>query len=274
MSARVDRWRSRPRAWVLTAAGCAGVVGLVGWPWPTLYALVPTATAILLLVFLRILFTARRAPAEPWPCDDCGATVPPGCAWCAAPGCPDPERIADEADRARLVRVEIDLNVRLGDGTTRAGIEDADGELVVGQRVIVYESESGLTGPGLVMRVDQLAGLAYLAVDWRQLTPEDTELTAQEARDLAEDLGLQLYRARDALAFVAEMCDLADEHRGVRGEPATVTTARVRDWLRGAQCAREAGLVLHPDASGRDPEPVRMLPDEEPPRTAEGSTEQ
>lgn len=74
--------------------------------------------------------------------------------------------------------------------------------------------------------------------------PESDQLTAEEARALADDLGLQLYRAEDALAYVAEMCDLADEHRGKRGEPATVTTTRVREWLKGAQCARQTGLIL------------------------------
>lgn len=72
----------------------------------------------------------------------------------------------------------------------------------------------------------------------------DPELTAEEARALVDDLALQLYRAEDALAYVAEMCDIADEHRGKRGEPATVTTTRVREWLRGAQCARQTGLIL------------------------------
>lgn len=98
---------------------------------------------------------------------------------------------------------------------------------------------------------------------------EDDDLTAQEARDLAEDLGLQLYRAQDALAFVAEMCDIADEHRGRRGQPATVTTARVREWLRGAQCARQAGLVLTPDASGQHPETARTNPDTTEPHAAD-----
>lgn len=74
--------------------------------------------------------------------------------------------------------------------------------------------------------------------------PEDAELTADEARALVDELGLDLYRAEDALAYVAEMCDIADEHRGKRGEPATVTTTRVREWLRGAQCARQTGLIL------------------------------
>lgn len=103
-----------------------------------------------------------------------------------------------------------------------------------------------------------------------QTDPAADPLTADEARALAEDLSLQLYRAQDALGFVAEMCDIADEHRGVRGEPATVTTVRVREWLRGAQCAREAGLVLDPDASGQDPDPIRTTPD----TTGQGDADQ
>jgi hypothetical protein len=93
--------------------------------------------------------------------------------------------------------------------------------------------------------------------------PEDAELTAQEARDLADDLGLQLYRAEDALAYVTECCDIADRE----AEP--VTTARVREWLKGAQCARVSGLVLDPDGSGHDPETARTDPDEPDPDPAE-----
>jgi hypothetical protein len=59
------------------------------------------------------------------------------------------------------------------------------------------------------------------------------ELTAEEARALADDLGLQLYRAQDALAFVAECCDIADR------EGRQVTTANVREWLKGARCGRQ-----------------------------------
>ena len=62
---------------------------------------------------------------------------------------------------------------------------------------------------------------------------DDTELTADEARTLVDDLGLQLYRAQDALDFVAECCAIADrEHRAI-------TTADVREWLKGAQCGRQ-----------------------------------
>lgn len=63
--------------------------------------------------------------------------------------------------------------------------------------------------------------------------PCDPELTAEEARALADDLGLQLYYAQDALDLVAERCDLADQ----KGHQPT--TAEVRQWLKGARCARQ-----------------------------------
>ena len=59
------------------------------------------------------------------------------------------------------------------------------------------------------------------------------ELTAEEARDLADDLGLQLYRAQDALAFVEECCVVAER------EGRDITVADVRTWLKGAQCGRQ-----------------------------------
>lgn len=75
---------------------------------------------------------------------------------------------------------------------------------------------------------------------------ETPELTAEEARDLADDLGNQLYRAQDALDFVEECCVIAER----TGRP--ITVADVRTWLKGAQCGRQlaAGgeLVVDPDA--------------------------
>jgi len=59
------------------------------------------------------------------------------------------------------------------------------------------------------------------------------ELTAEEARGLVDELGLDLYRAQDALEFVEECCVIADR------EQRTVTTADVREWLKGARCGRE-----------------------------------
>ncbi|MEV6547957.1 HIT domain-containing protein [Streptomyces sp. NPDC051597] len=70
------------------------------------------------------------------------------------------------------------------------------------------------------------------------------ELTAEEARALADELGTDLYRAQDALAFVAECCDIAD--RNTR----PITTADVREWLKGARCGRQLaadGVIPGPD---------------------------
>jgi hypothetical protein len=47
-----------------------------------------------------------------------------------------------------------------------------------------------------------------------------------------ERLATELHKAQDAVAFVAECCDVADR----RGIP--VTTALVREWLEGAKCGR------------------------------------
>ncbi|MWA16181.1 hypothetical protein [Streptomyces sp. BA2] len=61
------------------------------------------------------------------------------------------------------------------------------------------------------------------------LEATEPDLTAEEARDLATDL----YRAQDALAFVGECCDIADR------EQRPITTADVREWLKGARCGRQ-----------------------------------
>lgn len=75
---------------------------------------------------------------------------------------------------------------------------------------------------------------------------EAPELTAEEARDLADDLGNQLYRAQDALDFVEECCVIAER----TGRP--ITVADVRTWLKGAQCGRQLaagpGFVIDPAA--------------------------
>lgn len=63
--------------------------------------------------------------------------------------------------------------------------------------------------------------------------PAAPELTAEEARDLADELGTELYRAQDALAFVEECCVIADR------EGRQPTTADVREWLKGARCGRQ-----------------------------------
>jgi hypothetical protein len=53
------------------------------------------------------------------------------------------------------------------------------------------------------------------------------------ALDEVERLATDLHKAQDALAFVGECCDVADQ----LGTP--VTTALVRQWLKGAKCGRQ-----------------------------------
>jgi len=74
--------------------------------------------------------------------------------------------------------------------------------------------------------------------------PGPSELTADEARDLADELGLDLYRAQDALAFVGECCDIADR------EQRPITTADVREWLKGARCTRQIATDTSGPARG------------------------
>jgi hypothetical protein len=80
----------------------------------------------------------------------------------------------------------------------------------------------------------------------------DTDLTAEEARDLADDLGLQLYRAQDALAFVEECCVIAERE----GRP--ITVADVRTWLKGAQCGRQLAAGGQLDVGPASP-PVHLV---------------
>ncbi|MFG2679216.1 hypothetical protein [Streptomyces sp. NPDC048392] len=67
----------------------------------------------------------------------------------------------------------------------------------------------------------------------------EPELTAEEARTLADDLGIQLYDAQDALAFVEECCAIADR------EQRAISTTDVREWLKGARCGRLLAAEQH-----------------------------
>ncbi|WP_234365398.1 hypothetical protein [Streptomyces sp. RTd22] len=67
--------------------------------------------------------------------------------------------------------------------------------------------------------------------------------TDQPNDDLTEveRLGFDLYRAQDALAFVREMCDIADRNSD------TITTRDVRNWLAGPKCGRQLLVGAQPD---------------------------
>lgn len=74
-----------------------------------------------------------------------------------------------------MTEIMIDPNVRVAGGLTFSGFEDVIGELPdPGDRVIVREPESGITGSGTVARVDFADRLIYLDVEWAGLTAPST----------------------------------------------------------------------------------------------------
>ncbi|MFF9043302.1 hypothetical protein [Streptomyces parvulus] len=129
-------------------------------------------------------------------------------------------------------------NHQLSDGDRRV-LEDFKGRLAA--QAVVAETLYGFTplpeipweeapeSDRVRFRRRAAAVLAVLPTT----TDQTAELTAEEARSLADDLGLQLYRAQDALAFVAECCTIAER------DQRSITTADVREWLKGAQCGRQ-----------------------------------
>lgn len=67
------------------------------------------------------------------------------------------------------VRVAIDLNVRVNGGQTCAGFEDVDPPgcvLFPGQKVTVFERETGIEAPATVVSLAYATALVYLGVCW------------------------------------------------------------------------------------------------------------
>jgi hypothetical protein len=77
------------------------------------------------------------------------------------------------------------------------------------------------------------SGSGGVAGETPQPDPAAEELTAEEARALVDQMGLDLYRAQDAIEVARECCDIADR------EQRPVTTADVREWLKGDRCTRQ-----------------------------------
>jgi len=90
-------------------------------------------------------------------------------------------------------RIAIDPNVRVRGNETYAGLEDVEGDIAAGSRVVVYEPESGLVGPAEVTEIDTDKRLVYLAVDWQALTRSEGE----EAPPWAAKLKQYGYREAD-----------------------------------------------------------------------------
>lgn len=79
-------------------------------------------------------------------------------------------------------------------------------------------------------------------------------LTAREARDLADELGTQLYYAQDAHAFVGEMCTVFESKQDAPEGYATLLTGDVREWLKGPRCVRLLAVdgSMVPDRAAAD----------------------
>lgn len=84
-------------------------------------------------------------------------------------------------------------------------------------------------------------------------------LTAREARDLADELGNDLYRAQDALAFVGEMCDITDTKQNTPAGYGTLLTADVRDWMKGPRCIRMRAVDASLVPAGRPQDDAEQL---------------
>jgi hypothetical protein len=71
-----------------------------------------------------------------------------------------------------MLRIEIDPNIRTNVSWTFVGFEDVhnEEELKPGDEVEVFESESGLHGPGKIEHIDFEAELVYIRVNWNRLT--------------------------------------------------------------------------------------------------------
>lgn len=83
----------------------------------------------------------------------------------------------------RPTRVMIDLNVRVR-GLVRAGFEDSDGPLQVGETVVVYEPEDAIAGTATVVALEPDEGFMYLDVEWSSFADDVESTLGREATAL------------------------------------------------------------------------------------------
>lgn len=69
----------------------------------------------------------------------------------------------------KFLLAEIDPNVRVKHNWTFTDFEDVYGVPAVGDKVMVFERESGLIGRGRVREVDTAKRLVYISVNWSKL---------------------------------------------------------------------------------------------------------
>jgi hypothetical protein len=138
----------------------------------------------------------------------------------------DRETTTEEAEEEH--RLALSQTLGLGTGAPWDAIRDRAAELADAVPV---------SGPGG-------------AADETQADPAAEELTAEEARALVDQMGLDLYRAQDAIEFARECCDIADR------EQRPVTTVDVREWLKGDRCTRQRAADEQPAAVPQPAPPV------------------
>lgn len=94
--------------------------------------------------------------------------------------------------------------------------------------------------------------------------PTPAELTVEEARDLVDEMSLDLYRAQDAIEFVREMCALREKNQRASAGQGEVQTGEILAWLKGPQCGRqmlaEQSAPAPVPADVRDRAAVAMCP--------------
>lgn len=71
-----------------------------------------------------------------------------------------------------MIRIAIDLNVRVEGGHTVAGFARVEGDpsvLAVHDEVTVFERETGVEGSGRIVKVDTGRQLVFIDVEWKTL---------------------------------------------------------------------------------------------------------
>jgi hypothetical protein len=134
------------------------------------------------------------------------------------------------ADRAAILRAEAEHLIR---DLYPAVYDDAGQKTALGVNRAARELLDRADAAELRRMADAASGPGGVAGETPQPDPAAPELTAEEARALVDQMGLDLYRAQDAIEFARECCDIADR------EQRPVTTADVREWLKGDRCTRQ-----------------------------------
>ncbi len=80
------------------------------------------------------------------------------------------------------IRIAIDLNVRVRGNQTFSSLDDADGPVSVGDKVLAVEVETGIMTDATVTYVSDEHRFVYLAVDWASFR-DDPEAADDLARE-------------------------------------------------------------------------------------------